>query len=181
MQCSVYIAASLDGFIARKDDALDWLSIVERPNEDYGYKRFSDSIDTMVIGRRTYDTVLGFDAWPYTGKRTVVMTHGSPTSRQGEEFFAGSPRELVERLGREGSKRAYVDGGRVIQQFLEADLVDDITLSIIPMLLGQGVPLFGALGHDVRLRLAASRSFESGLVQLEYAVEKPSNARVETR
>lgn len=181
MQCSVYIAASLDGFIARKNDALDWLSIVERPNEDYGYKRFSDSIDTMIVGRRTYDVVLGFGAWPYAGKRTVVMTHRSPPPRHGEEFFVGSPRELVERLEREGSRRVYVDGGGVIRQFLEADLVDDITLSIIPILLGEGVPLFGALGDDVRLRLTSSQSFESGLVQLEYAVEKPSNARAEKR
>jgi dihydrofolate reductase len=172
MQCSVYIASSLDGFIARKSGALDWLSIVERPNEDYGYERFHDSVDTMIVGRNTYDVVLGFDAWPYAGKRCVVLTHRSLAPRHGEEFFGGSPGELVARLEREGAKRAYVDGGGVIQQFLAADLVDDITLSIIPILLGDGVPLFGPIGRDVRLRHAASRSFESGLVQIEYAVEK---------
>ena len=176
MQCSVYIDTSLDGFIARKNDALDWLSIVSRPKEDYGYKRFADSVDTMILGRKTYDVVLGFGAWPYAGKRSIVMTHETRVSRHGEEFFAGSPAELVERLRREGSKRAYVDGGAVIQQFLAADLVDDMTLSIIPILLGEGVPLFGAIGRDVHLRLAASRSFESGLVQLEYAVEKRSHS-----
>lgn len=172
MQCSVYIASSLDGFIARNDGTLDWLSIVERPNEDYGYKLFFDSIDTMIVGRNTYDVVLGFGAWPYAGKRCVVVTHRPLASRHGEESFDGSPGELVERLGREGKKRAYVDGGAVIQQFLAADLVDDLTLSVIPVLLGDGVPLFGAIGREVRLRHARSRSFESGLVQLEYAVEK---------
>jgi dihydrofolate reductase len=175
MQCSVYIASSLDGFIARRNGALDWLSMALRPNEDYGYRRFHDSVDTMIVGRKTYDVVLGFGEWPYAGKRCVVLTHRPLGPRHGEEFFDGSPAELVERLGKEGAKRAYVDGGAVIQQFLAADLVDDITLSIIPVLLGDGVPLFGAIGREVRLRHSASRSFESGLVQIEYAVEKRSD------
>src|SRR5688572_3370030 len=96
-QVSVFIAASVDGFIARADGAIDWLSIVQRAGEDYGFKTFFDSIDTLVMGRKTYDTVLGFD-WPYTGKRCVVVTSDtSKTSRHGEKFFAGELAVLVER------------------------------------------------------------------------------------
>jgi dihydrofolate reductase len=174
MQCSVYIATSLDGFIARTGGGLDWLSMVERPNEDYGYKRFFDAVDTMIVGKNTYDAVVGVGEWPYAGKRCVVLSHASPASRHGEEFFNGTPAELVDRLARGGARRAYVDGGAVIRQFLTADLIDDMIISIIPILLGEGTPLFGKVGRDVRLRFLASRSFESGLAQLEYSVEKRS-------
>jgi dihydrofolate reductase len=167
-RCSVFIATSLDGFIARPDGATDWLSAVERPGEDYGYQRFFDSIDTLVVGRKTYETALGFSAWPYAGKRCVVMTHGPVSPKHGEEAYDGAASALAEELTTRGAKRVYVDGGTVIQQFLEEGLVSDLTLSIIPILLGAGVPLLGKLARDVRLELVASRSFESGLVQLEY-------------
>jgi dihydrofolate reductase len=169
-RCSVYIAVSLDGFIARTDGRIDWLSLVERPGEDYGFQRFFESIDTLVVGRKTYETALGFEAWPYTGKRLIVMTSARPTSTHGEEFYAGAPGALVARLTSEGAKHVYVDGGAVVQQFLAAGLVHDMTLSIVPLLLGDGVRLFGALGRDVRLDLVASRSFASGLVQIEYRI-----------
>lgn len=175
MQCSVFIATSVDGFIARTDGGLDWLSVVERPGverpgEDYGFAAFFATVDVLVMGRKTYDAALGFDPWPYAGKRCVVMTHGQPASKHGEELFAGSPTELVERLSREGVRRAYVDGGVVIQQFLAAGLITDLTISTIPILLGRGVPLFGDLARDVRLELVRSRGFESGLVQNEWRV-----------
>jgi len=169
MQCSVYIATSLDGFIARADGRIDWLGIVERPGEDYGYGVFHQSIDTIVIGRRTYETALGFDAWPYAGKRCLVLTHTPAGPRHGEEFYSGSVEQLVARLA--GSARIYVDGGNVIQQFLTAGLVTDMTLSIIPILLGEGARLFGKVGGDIPLRLVSSRAFESGLVQLRYELE----------
>lgn len=167
-RCSVFIATSLDGFIARTDGRIDWLSIVERAGEDYGYARFMETIDTLVVGRRTWETALGFGAWPYAEKRVVVLTHGNPTPSHGEEIYAGALGALVDRLSNEGAKRIYVDGGDVIRQFLAAGLVDDVTLSIVPVLLGQGVPLFGATGRDVRMRLVETRGFESGLVQLAY-------------
>jgi dihydrofolate reductase len=172
MRCSVYIAMSLDGFIARSDGRFDWLSTVERAGEDYGYKKFHDSVDTMIVGRKTYETVLAFDPWPYAGKRCVVMTHAAPQAKHGEELFAGPPDALVARLSAEGAKRAYVDGGAVIQQFLAAGLIDDMTVSVIPILLGEGIRLFGKTGRDVPLRLVASRGFESGLVQLEYSCRR---------
>ncbi len=170
-RCSVYIAVSLDGFIARSDGRIDWLSIVEQAGEDYGYQRFHDSIDTIVLGRATYDTVLGFEGWPHAGKRVVVMTHSPPAPRHDEEFYSGPPGPLVARLGAEGARRVYVDGGAVIQQFLAEALIDDMTVSIIPMLLGEGIRLFGKTGKDIRLTLLGSKAFDSGLVQLEYGVE----------
>src|SRR5882757_8229591 len=135
-RCSVFIAASLDGYIARADGGIDWLSVVERAGEDYGYTEFLGGVDTLVMGRRTYDTVLGFDEWPFAGKRCIVLTHARPTSpRADEEFASGAPAALLEQLGRQGVRRVYVDGGAVIRQFLSAGLVDDLTLSVIPVLL----------------------------------------------
>jgi dihydrofolate reductase len=175
-RCSVFIATSFDGFIARSDGGIDWLSIVEQPGEDYGYRRFFESIDTLVVGRKTYETALGFPEWPYAGKRCIVLTHASLAAKHGEEPFLGSPDSLVDKLTADGAKRIYVDGGAVIQQFLAAGLVTDMVVSIVPVLLGEGVPLFGKIGGDLRLDLVDSRSYESGLVQLEYRVRSRSPA-----
>jgi dihydrofolate reductase len=175
MKCSVFIASSLDGFIARSDGGIDWLARVERPGEDYGYQKFHDSIDTIIVGRKTYETALGFSGWPYAGKRCVVLTHAAPAAKHGEEFHDGPPEALVARLAAAGAKHAYVDGGMVIQQFLAAGLIDDLTVSIIPILLGDGARLFGKTGRDVPLELVASRGFDSGLVQLQYRL--PGKAR----
>ena len=171
VRCSVFIATSLDGFIARADGSIDWLAIVELPGEDYGYAKFFESVDALVVGRKTYETALGFDVWPYAGKRCVVMTRGQRTAKHDEEFFSGTPETLVARLARDGVKRVYVDGGSVIRQFLAEGLVTDLTLSIVPVLLGSGVRLFGELPRDTWLELVASRAFDSGLVQLAYALK----------
>jgi dihydrofolate reductase len=169
-RCSVFIATSLDGFIARKDGGIDWLSIVEAPGEDYGYARFFGDVDALILGRRTYDTVLGFGAWPYGDKRCVVLTHGARESRHGERFHAGAPGPLLDDLAAAGVRRVYVDGGDVIRLFLREELIDDITLSVIPILLGDGIPLFDASVPTRRLRLAGSQAFPTGLVQLRYDV-----------
>jgi dihydrofolate reductase len=176
VHCSVFIAISLDGYIARTDGAIDWLALVERPGEDYGYLQFHRSIDTIVVGRKTYDTALGFDPWPYADKRCVVMTHRPPAAKHNETFFDGEPQALVAHLSAAGAQHAYVDGGAVIQQFLAAGLITDLTVSIIPILLGEGIRLFGKTGRDLPLKLVASRSFESGLVQLEYGLLPHSGA-----
>jgi len=173
MRCSVFIATSVDGFIAREDGSIDWLSIVERPNEDYGYSKFFESVDTLVLGRKTYEIALGFEAWPYANKRVIVMTHQARTPRFGEELFSGEPAELAARLAKEGSKRVYVDGGSVIRQFLAQKLVTDLTLSIVPVLLGAGIRLFDRAPSEVRLELLSTREFESGLVQVRYTVTQP--------
>jgi dihydrofolate reductase len=175
-QCSVYIATSLDGFIARPNGSIDWLSRVERPGEDYGYHGFFDSIDTIVIGRKTYETALGFASWPYAGKRCVVLTHSRPPSDHGQTFFSGPPNVLMQSLSEAGSRRVYVDGGSVISQFLASELIDDVTVSIVPLLLGEGLRLTRDLGRDIGLELVQTRAFESGLVQLQYRVHPPGRA-----
>lgn len=160
--CNVFIATSIDGFIARPDGGLDWLKPFE--GEEHGYQRFFDSIDALVIGRGTWDVVRAFEAWPYAGKRCVVMTRRPLEPKANEEVFAGDPVALVERLGREGVRRVYVDGGVVISQFLAAGLIEELTISQVPVLLGSGIRLFGACGEH-SLRLVQSRAFSTGLVQ----------------
>ncbi len=172
MQCSVFIATTLDGFIARPDGAIDWLSLVQREGEDYGYHAFHDTIDTVVVGRSTYELALGFESWPYTGKRCVVLTSSPREPRHGEEFYSGSVRDLHARLASVGAERVYVDGGAVIQQFIHERLLTDLTISVVPVLLGEGIRLFDATGGDVPLELVTAEHFPSGLVQLHYRATK---------
>ena len=171
-RCSVFIASSLDGYIARPDGTFDFLSVVDRPDEDYGFAEFFSTIDALVIGRNTYETALGFPEWPYAGKRCIVLTHREAPSVHGEQFFAGEPQALLEQLAMAGAQRLYVDGGAVIREFLAHDLLDDLTLSIIPVLLGRGVALFGSEVPEQRLALDSCRAYESGLVQLRYTRQR---------
>lgn len=163
---------SLDGYIARDDGSVEWLSAVERPGEDYGYGTFFGAIDTLVIGRNTYETVVSGRKWPYAGKRCVVLTHRPGTPRHGEQLSAADPDEVVQRLRRDGARHAYIDGGAVIRQFLDARLIDDLTVSVIPILLGRGIPLFTAGDVEHNLTLREARSWSSGLAQLRYGVER---------
>jgi len=173
MQCSVFIATSLDGFIARANGGLDWLAHVEMPGEDYGYGKFAASVDALIMGRNTYDTALGFEAWPYAGKRVIVLTNRPFVPVHGEEQRAGGDlAALVEELANEGVQRAYIDGGNVIRQFLAAGLIDDLTLSIVPIVLGSGKPLFGDLGAELTLQLESTQSWVSGLAQLRYRARR---------
>jgi len=169
-RCSVFIATSLDGFIARPDGAIDWLSVVERPGEDYGFGEFFSSVDTLVMGRKTWEVALGFPEWPYAGKRVVVMSRHPQTPRHGETFHSGPPDKLLSALAADGVRHAYVDGGATIRAFLAAGLIDELTVSIIPVLLGSGIPLFGDGVSVTGLSLQSSRGFESGLVQVRYGV-----------
>lgn len=159
---------SVDGYIARRDGSIDWLSSVEREGEDYGYKRFIDTVDTVVLGRNTYDAVLGFDAWPFAGKRVVVLTHRPGTARHGEKFFAGKPEALVEQLGKLGARHVYIDGGTAIRGFLATGFVDHLTISVVPLVLGAGIPLFAEGITERSLVLEESRAFSTGLMQLRY-------------
>jgi dihydrofolate reductase len=167
---SVFIATSLDGYIARANGAIDWLSIVHPLDEAHGYQAFFDSIDTIVVGRGTYETVLGFDEWPYRDKRVIVMTHRPAEPRHGEEFFAGTTTALLARLS--AARRVYVDGGKVIGQFFAAGLIDDLTLSLIPIVLGDGIRLFCGGEGEHRLVLESQRSWPSGLVQIRYRMSQ---------
>jgi len=168
MQVAAFIAISLDGFIARPDGGLDWLDPFH--DEEHGYGAFFAGVDAVVIGRGTYDTVLGFPAWPYGEKRVIVCTHRPGRSVHGEELWAGPPRALADRLEGEGVRRIYVDGGALIRGFLQERLVDELTINVIPLVLGSGRPLFTSGLPEVSLQLLESRSFPSGKVQLRYRV-----------
>ncbi|MNK59557.1 Dihydrofolate reductase [compost metagenome] len=171
-RCSVFIAVSLDGYIARRDGGIDWLHSVDMPGEDYGYQAFFDSVDVVLLGRKSYDVVLGFPEWYYGDKRCVVLTHRPAESLHGEEFYSGDVAALVQQLGESGVRRIYVDGGEVIQQFLKAGLIDDLTISVIPILLGDGIRLFAGGEPELPLFLEGSQSWASGLTQLRYRAEK---------
>ncbi|SEB83829.1 Dihydrofolate reductase [Pseudomonas saponiphila] len=172
----VFIATSVDGFIARDDGAIDWLPSGESA-EDYGYAAFVDTVDGIVMGRATYDSVLGFTPWPFT-KPVVVLSRtlgqqDVPQRLEGKvRISAAQPVALVAQLRAEGWKSAYVDGGKLIQAFLQAGLIDEMTLTRVPVLIGTGRPLFGALAQDLRLSCIDSRRYPDGLVSTRYRVER---------
>jgi len=171
----VFIATSLDGFIAREDGELDWLMKQPTAGEDYGYDAFMESVDGIVMGRKTYEKVLSFGEWSYP--KPVVVPTRTLTEESIPEHLAGrvsvsqeAPAELMQRLGAEGWKRAYIDGGQVIQSFLRAGLIETITVSRIPILLGSGIPLFGGLDEDIDLRHVETKTYPSGIVGSQYEV-----------
>ena len=173
MTASVFIGTSVDGFIARPNDDLDFLPA--GGGEPHGYNEFIASVDAIVIGRKTFEKVLTFGDWPYGDKRVVVLSsHPVDLSvvRGGVvEQMAGQPAEIVAQLAARGVHHLYVDGGVTIQRFLRAGAIQRLIITRVPVLIGEGVPLFGALPHDIRLRHIATRHFPSGLVQSEYEVE----------
>jgi dihydrofolate reductase len=172
MKASVFIATSLDGFIARADGALDWLP--PEGGEPHGYLEFIDTVDAIVIGRKTFETVLAFDAWPYGNKQVIVLTTRPsdvvPPPDAVCDVMGGTPDDIVGRLAVRGLKHLYIDGGVTIQRFLEAGLIQRLIITRIPVLLGSGIPLFGPLSRDVRFVHVATRSYASGLVQSEYVI-----------
>jgi dihydrofolate reductase len=169
LQISVYVAVSLDGFIARENGSLDWLGMVQGTgSEDYGYRAFMDTIDTVVMGRNTYDTVLGFGDWPFKGKRVVVLTSRPLTPKNGETNHSGDLQPLLQKLENLSVRRIYLDGGASIRQGLTEGIVDDLILSWIPILLGKGRPLFGGDIPENGWQLSDAKSFSSGIVQATY-------------
>jgi dihydrofolate reductase len=174
MTASVFVGTSVDGFIARQNGGLDWLP--EDGGEPHGYDEFITTVDTIVIGRKTFETVLAFEAWPYGEKRVVILSSepvdlSAAAARGGVvEQMGGPPAEIVSRLAAGGARHLYVDGGITIQRFLRAGLIDRLVITRVPVLIGAGIPLFGSLSQDIRLRHVATRSYPSGLVQSEYEV-----------
>lgn len=174
----VFIATSLDGFIARPDGAIDWLPGLDSdPGENYGYDAFIASIDGLVMGRNSFEKVLAFDEWPYP-KPVIVMTSSLDASSLREdingkvEFSPLSPGDLMRSLAQRGWRHVYVDGGQVIQSFLREGLIADLVITRVPVLLGEGVPLFGALAEDIKLRHDETRAYPSGLVQSRYIIHR---------
>lgn len=173
----VFIATSLDGFIARDDGDIAWLESASAAGEDHGYERFVASVDGVVMGRGTYEKVLAFDRWPYR-KPVVVMSRSLdpdavPARLSGKaEIVAESPEATLRRLSMRGWTRAYIDGGQLVQSFLRAGLIDDMVITRVPVLLGSGRPLFGPLPRDVSLDHIETTAFPSGLVQSTYRVRR---------
>jgi dihydrofolate reductase len=171
VRASVFIGTSVDGFIARPNGDLDFLP--PGGGEPHGYDEFMATVDALVIGRKTFETVLSFDAWPYGEKPVFVLsTRALPPAPPGAvvEHMAGEPADLVARLAARGIRHIYVDGGITIQRFLRAGLIQRLVITRVPVLIGTGVPLFGALPRDIALKHIATRQYTSGLVQSEYLV-----------
>jgi len=175
VRVSVFIATSLDGFIARTDGSLDWLDQANAtvpPGEDFGFQEFMDSVDVLIMGRKTFEKVLSFSQWPYGNKPVIVM------SRRGIQVPAGldasvsvtseKPEDLYKRFVENGLKRLYIDGGLTIRGFLSAKLISDLTITVIPVLLGSGIRLFAEDREDIDLKLISNTAASNGFVQLKY-------------
>lgn len=172
MTVSVFIGISVDGFIARPNGDLDFLP--PGGGEPHGYDEFMESVDAIVIGRNTFETVLTFTDWPYGHKRVVVLSSRpvdlSAARRGVVEQMAGDPAEIVAKLAASGAHHLYIDGGITIQRFLRAGLIQRLIITRVPVLIGDGIPLFGTLPRDIRLRHIATQHYASDLVKTEYQV-----------
>jgi dihydrofolate reductase len=175
VKISVFIATSLDGFIARLNGDIDWLVNADDP-EDYGYKAFIATVNCLVMGRKSFEKALSFPEWPYAGMRVVVLSRTLkviPEQAAGKaELSAGPIEMLAAKLRAEGLGRIYIDGGKTVQSFLRARLVTDMTITRIPVLIGSGLPLFGELPRDIHLDHIETKTFPSGFVQSRYEVRK---------
>jgi dihydrofolate reductase len=175
MKTTAYIATSVDGFIAREDGSVDWLPTGGGAGgEDYGYQDFMDSVDALVMGRNTYETVLSFGSWPYGTKPVVVLSSQQldiPENISNTvSVMSASPSDIVRHLAERGFKHLYIDGGKTIQGFIRAGLIQKIIITKIPILIGSGIPLFGTLLHDIRLRHLETLQYDTGLIQSKYEV-----------
>jgi dihydrofolate reductase len=174
MKTTVFVGVSVDGFLARANGELDFLDAAG--SEPHGYEEFIATVDTIVIGRRTFEIVMGFDTWPYGDRRVVILSSqpldlSAASARGGRvEQMSGPPEHVISRLSAEGARHVYVDGGVTIQGFLRSGLIQRLVISRVPVLIGSGIPLFGVLPQDVSLGHVATKAFQGGLVQSEYEV-----------
>ncbi|PYS26138.1 MAG: deaminase [Acidobacteria bacterium] len=171
MKASVFVGTSLDGFIARVNGDFDFLP--PGGGEPHGYDEFIASVDALVIGRKTFETVLTFDTWPYGEKPVFVLsTRALASAPAGAvvERMSGDPAEIVSKLDARGIRHVYVDGGITIQRFLQAGLIQRLIITRVPVLIGAGIPLFGAVPRDILLKHVGTRQYASGLVQSEYLI-----------
>jgi dihydrofolate reductase len=177
IQFCVFIASSLDGYIARLNGKLDWLekAALKGDSEDYGYQNFLRSVECIIMGRNTFEKVATFNEWPYLQKRVIVVSRSMqkvpPEYEDKIELFSGNIEILAVDLQHQGVKQVYVDGGALIQSMLKAHLINELTITQVPVLLGKGIPLFGSLNQDLPLKLVQSKTYPSGFVQSHYLVE----------
>lgn len=170
----LYIASSLDGFIAGRNGHISWLDAFQVEGEDYGYSKFLKTIDIIVMGSKTYEQVLNFGSWPYDGFKTYVMTKRQlkPVYKTKVEFYSGDLDSFVTGIRRESHKNIWLVGGASLaQSFLKHRSIDEMIISIIPVILGDGIPLFGRAQEKFRLELLRSGSYDNGIVQLHYKME----------
>ncbi len=171
MIASGFVGVSVDGFMARRDGTFDFLPADD--GEPHGFEEFFASVDTLVIGRKTLETVKAFPGWPYGSKRVVVLS-SRPLDMSGVrgkvEHMAGRPADIVAQLAASGAQHLYVDGGITIQEFLRAGQIQQLTVTRVPVLIGEGIPLFGSLPHDVKLEHIATQAYATGLVKSHYRV-----------
>jgi dihydrofolate reductase len=172
MKASVFVGTSVDGFIARPNGELDFLP--PGGGEPHGYNEFIATVDVIVLGRKTFETVLGFPEWPYGDIPVVVLSahplNFSTLPAARVEQMSGSPEEIVAQLSIRRFQHAYIDGGVTIQGFLRAGLIQRLTITRVPVLIGKGIPLFAALPRDLKLRHVRTQQYASGLVKTEYEV-----------
>jgi dihydrofolate reductase len=172
VRTSVFVGASVDGFIARRTGAFDFLS-GGGGERDNGYEQFFATVDALVIGRNTYDVVLPFPTWPYGTRPVFVLSTrplGPAPSGSVVERMSGTPAEIFSLLEGRGFQHVYVDGGFTIQAFLRAGLINRLVITRVPVLIGSGIPLFGPVDADIRLEHVATRELSGGAVQSEYAI-----------
>ena len=187
MKCSVYIATSVDGFIAKPDGNVDWLHTAgnleaDMGTEDMGFKTFIDSVDCMIMGRKCMEVISNMnltpEQWPYGDTRILVLSStksAPPENLKGKvEMYAGDISSLVATLENEGFKHAYVDGGKTIQSFINLRLINEIIITKIPVLLGEGIPLFGKTFKDIKLEKASATTFPNDFIQIKYSVNYDS-------
>src|SRR5690554_5703567 len=169
---SLFIATSLDGYIAKPNDDLSFLTLVEKDGEDYGYSDFTANIDTIIVGRRTYDYVLreiGSSHYDNGQRDVYVITRTERPSVDRTTFYTGSLTELIQRLKSESGKNIYCDGGaEIVNELLKSDLIDEFIISIVPILVGNGTRLFKDGRPEQQLELVNSKTFDTGLTQLHY-------------
>lgn len=168
----VFIATSIDGFIATNDGDLSFLSAVEKEGEDYGYAAFISTVDTVVLGKKTYDKVIAMGyPFPHADKEAYIITRTSKEAVGSTQFYTGDVVELVKQLKQQEGRTIFVDGGAyVVNRLLQAGLIDELYLSIIPVLLGSGIALFEQHHSMQKMKLLQTKSFDTGLVQLHYSV-----------
>lgn len=179
MKLSVFCGVSVDGFLARLNNKVDFLDA--GGNVPHGFEEFFASVDVLVMGRKTYEFVVGYGHWFYGKKQVVVLSSRAVDFswiRDGVvERMSGSPEKIVAKLKARRFKHAYIDGGVTIQRFLAAGLIDRMIVTRLPVLIGEGIPLFGPVPHDIKLRHVATRTYEGGLVQSEYEPVAGKTAR----
>ena len=180
MKASVYIATTVDGFIARPNGELDWLPgsdgvmDPELGDEDFGYAQFMSSVDVLVMGRNTYELVISSGQWPYGGTKVIVLSSSLKTLSDivpdSVELKSCAPHELYKELQDSGFCHLYIDGGKTIQRFLSEHLINEITITKVPVLIGEGIPLFSKLTNDIKLSHLNTISYKNGFVKSKYEV-----------